>query len=442
MPSNRRLLAGAAAAAIIGLPIVIQAFSGGPPPRRTGAPGDGLCTACHAGTANPAGGRVEVNFPGGLNYTPGMPQQWTVTVTDPQARLFGFQLTTRLASNEANGQAGDLSPTGSNTRVICEDDSTKGAQGCPAGAPVQFVEHFPASTRNTFTFTWTPPARDVGNVRVYVAGNGANGDGRNTGDHIYTNSYTLTPVSAPQQRPSIVTENGVLNGASFQPGIAAGSWVSIFGANLSASTRIWRADEIVGGRLPTELDGVKVTINNQPAAVYFISPTQLNVQAPSGDALGSVAVQVTTAQGASNTVTAEMRAFAPAFFAFDPENRKYAASQHTDFSLVAKPGLFAGVTTRGARPGEVILLYGTGFGPTQPAVPAGQVVTTPAPLANPVTVRIGGAVAEVSFAGLTGAGLYQLNVKVPETLADGDAAVVAEVGGARTPDGVFITVQR
>ena len=109
---------------------------------------------------------------------------------------------------------------------------------------------------------------------------------------------------------------------------------------------------------------------------------------------------------------------------------------------MAKAGLFAGVTTRGARPGEVILLYGTGFGPTRPAVPAAQVVSTPAPLANTVTVRIGGVVADVSFAGLTGAGLYQLNVKVPDTLADGDAAVVAEIGGVRTPDGVFITVQR
>lgn len=442
MQLNRKVLAGVAAVAVIGLPIVIHAFSGGPPARRTGAPGDGLCTACHAGAANPAGGKVEVSFPGGLNYTPGLKQQWTVTVTDAQARLLGFQLTTRLASNEANGQAGDLSPTGSNTRVICEDDSTKGAQGCPAGAPVQFVEHFPASIRNNFTFTWTPPDRDLGDVRVYVAGNGANGDGRNSGDHIYTNNYTLTPVAAPQNKPSIAADSGVLNGASFKPGIASGSWVSIFGTNLSASTRSWRADEIVGGKLPTELDGVKVTIDNKPAAVYFISPTQLNVQAPTEDALGSVAVQVTTAQGTSNTVTAQMQAFAPALFTFDPENRKYAAARHADFSLLAKPGLFAGATTRGARPGEVILLYGTGFGPTQPAVPAGQVVSTAAPLANTVTVRIGGTVAEVSFAGLTGAGLYQLNVKVPDTLADGDAAVVAEAGGVRTPDGVFITVQR
>lgn len=75
-------------------------------------------------------------------------------------------LTTRLASNEANGQAGDLSATGSNTRVICEGGSTKGDQGCPAGAPVQFVQHFPARASNTYIFTWRPPSRDVGDIRV------------------------------------------------------------------------------------------------------------------------------------------------------------------------------------------------------------------------------------------------------------------------------------
>jgi len=439
---NRRSIAGLAGALVAGLPIVIYAFSGGPPPRRAGAPGDGLCTGCHAGTADPAGGKVEVSFPSGLNYTPGVKQQWTVTVTDPQARLYGFQLTTRLASNEANGQAGDLNPVDSSTQVICENGSSKTAQGCPAGAPVQFVEHSPARTRNTFTFSWTPPDRDVGNVRVYVAGNGANGDGTNSGDHIYTNSYTLTPAPAQQERPSISAENGVLNGASFKPGIASGSWASIFGRNLATSTRIWRNDEIVDGKLPTHLDGVRVTINGKPAAIYFISPTQLNVQVPTDEALGSVAVQVTTPQGTSNTVTAQMQAFAPAFFTLPPENGKYAAAQHTDYDLVAKPGLYSGVSTRGARPGEVILLYGTGFGATQPSVPSGQVVTTPAPLANAVTVRIGGTLAEVSFAGLTGAGLYQLNVKVPDTLADGDATLIAEVGGVRTPHGVFITVQK
>jgi uncharacterized protein (TIGR03437 family) len=425
------------------LAVVIYASASGPPPRRTGAPGDQLCTACHAGTENPAGGKVEVSFPAGQTYLPGVLQQWTVKITDAEARRFGFELTTRPFSNETNGQAGDLNPQDANTRVRCEDGSFKGTAGCAAAAPLQFIQQALAGTGgSSFTFDWMPPDRDQGNVRVWVAGNGANGDGRATGDRIYTANYTLTPSTAPQERPSIATENGVLNGASFKPGIAAGSWISIFGRGLAPGTRIWRGYELVDSRLPAKLDGVSVTINNKPASVYYVSPTQLNVQVPSDEALGPVAVQVTTLGGASNTVTAQMQAFSPALFAFDPENRKYAAAQHTDYSYLAKPGLFAGAATRGASPGETILLYGTGFGPTSPAVPAGQVVAAPTRLANPVTVRIGGSVADVSFAGLSAAGLYQFNVKVPETLADGDAAVVVEVGGVRSPDGVFITVQR
>jgi len=442
MGQRKPILAAKIAAVLSVVPALIYAFSSGPPARRTGAPGDQLCTACHQGVANSGGGKVEVSFPGGLSYTPGVRQQWTVTVTDSQARRWGFELSVRLASDKANGQAGDLNPVDGSTQAKCEDDSLKTAAGCRASAPVQFIEHtLEGAARNTFTFSWTPPATSVGDVVVYVAGNGANGNGQNTGDHIYTNSYTLTSAAAPQNQPSIAAQNGVVNGASFQPGIAAGSWITIFGANLASTTRTWRNDEIVDGKLPTQLDGVSVTVNNKPAAVYFISPAQINVQAPTDNSTGPVQVQVTTPQGTSSA-SAQLATFAPGFFVFDPESRKYLAAVHADGTLLGKPNLFQGLTTAPATPGETVLLFGSGFGPTDPAVPAGQVFGGAARLTNPITVRIGGVPAEVQFAGLSGAGLYQLNVKIPDTLPDGDAAVVAETGGVRTQDNVFITVKR
>jgi uncharacterized protein (TIGR03437 family) len=441
MGHNKRVLALKIAAVISAVPVLIYAYAEGPPARRTGAPGDQLCTVCHLGTANSGGGSVTVSFPGGLTYTPGAPQQWTVTVTDAQARRSGFELTVRLASNRANGQAGDLAPIDGSTQVKCENDSLKGAAGCPASSPVQFIEHtLEGTAKNTFNFSWTPPASGVGDVVVYLAGNGANGDGTNFGDHIYTNSYTLTPA-APQNLPSIAAQNGVVNGASFQPGIASGAWITIFGTNLASTTRTWRDDEIVGGILPTQLDGVSVMVNNKPAAVYFISPAQLNVQAPSDSSTGPVQVQVTTPQG-SGSASALLATFAPGFFMFDPEGRKYLAAVHANGTLLGKPNLFQGLTTAPAAPGETVLLFGTGFGPTDPPVPSGQVFSGAAKLANPVTVRIGGVPADVQFAGLSGAGLYQLNVKIPDTLADGDASVVAEVGGVSTQDNAFITVKR
>ena len=74
------------------------------------------------------------------------------------------------------------------------------------------------------------------------------------------------------------------------------------------------------------------------------------------------------------------------------------------------------VTSRPAQPGETIQIYATGFGPTTPAVPAGQVVGNPAPLSNltQLHVTIGGVAATVEYAGIASAGDYQINVVVPQ----------------------------
>jgi uncharacterized protein (TIGR03437 family) len=77
-------------------------------------------------------------------------------------------------------------------------------------------------------------------------------------------------------------------------------------------------------------------------------------------------------------------------------------------------------------------LWGSGFGPANPPVPSGQLFTGARFLANTVTVTIGGQPATVDFAGVTGAGLVQINVHVPSSIDNGDTAVVATVGGVST----------
>ena len=247
-------------------------------------------------------------------------------------------------------------------------------------------------------------------------------------------SVTLV-VQAPQPTVNITA---VDNGASFQAGFASATWVSIFGTNLSQATRTWQDSDFVNGLLPTSLNGVSVTINGLPAYVEYISPTQVNVLAPDDATVGAVQVQMTTAQGKSNSFTAQKQQFAPAFFWM--AGGPYVAAQHADYTYVGKPGLIAGVTTQPAKPGEMILLYGTGFGPTSPPLPSAQLVTTPAHLANSVQVTIGGVDAPVAYAGLVEAGLYQFNVTVP-SVPSGDAAVVARIGGVQTQTGVSITIQ-
>jgi uncharacterized protein (TIGR03437 family) len=125
--------------------------------------------------------------------------------------------------------------------------------------------------------------------------------------------------------------------------------------------------------------------------------------------------------GASASLTVNYAKFAPGLF---PSTTPYLAAQHADGSYVT--------TAAPAKPGETIVLWGTGFGLANPAVPSGKVVTTPSPLGSIVTVTVGGLPATVDFAGVVGAGLVQINVHVPSSINNGDAAVIATVGGVAT----------
>jgi uncharacterized protein (TIGR03437 family) len=254
---------------------------------------------------------------------------------------------------------------------------------------------------------------------------------------------SLTPVPVVvtlnvEGTPPVPAITAAANAASYQTTFASATWVAIFGTNLSQITYSWQAGDFVNGALPASLQGVSVTINGVPAYISFISPTQINVLAPDDAMLGQVTVQVTTAKQASNAFKAQKAQFAPAFLTFDGT---YVAATHLNYSLVGKPGLLAGATTTPAKPGETIVLYGVGFGPSNPPLPTGQIVGTAEPLANTVKVSIGGVDAQVAFAGLSGPGLYQFNVTVPAGLAAGDAAVSATIGGINTQTGVAVSVQ-
>lgn len=240
----------------------------------------------------------------------------------------------------------------------------------------------------------------------------------------------------------MIAENGVSNSAGFRGlPVASSCWIAILGANLSQTTRQWTGADFVANKLPEQLDGVGVTINGKPAYVYYISPTQINVLAPDDSALGDVQVVVTTPQGRSDGVIAQKQTYSPAFFMFAPEGSKYVAGVHTDGTYLGKSNLLPGVVTRPAKPGEVLLLYATGFGPTNPALSTGEVVLQPAPVQSPVTVRIGNVVANVRYAGVVSPGLYQINVTVPE-VPDGDQPVAAEISGLRTQYHAYLTVAR
>ena len=445
-------------------PAFLYANASGPDPGLAGVPGEaGTCAACHGnGKVNSNGGSVAINFGGSNTYVPSVVQHWIVTVTDASAKRWGFEAAARPASSTSTS-AGGFKSTDANTQVICANSRLFGAQrttsgACPSSTPLMYIEQTTTGTRLgttgsiTFQFDWTPPSTDVGPIKVYIAANAANGNNQDdSGDHIYTASFTLTPQAASSGTAPAIS--AAVNGASFADGIAAGSWVTIQGTNLTNATncdpvnspgagcRAWTGSDFANGT-PTSLDGVSVSMGGKPAYVYFISPTQINVQAPDFGT-GSLAVTVTNQNGTSNSVSVAADAFAPAFF----EAGKYAIATHQDGTLVAPSGLLGASSP--AKPGETIVLWGTGFGPVNPSVPAGE--TSSAANGGGVSyatdapgVSIGGVSATVVGAALnpSALGLYQIAVTVPSNAPSGDQLIVASAGGKSSPQtGVYITVQ-
>jgi uncharacterized protein (TIGR03437 family) len=235
-----------------------------------------------------------------------------------------------------------------------------------------------------------------------------------------------TPAGAPAVFAAV-------NAASYTAQTAPAAWISIFGANLSATTRAWAASDFVNGKLPTKLDGVSVLVNGNPAYLSYISPRQINAMFQDDGSTGQVSVQVTNSAGSSGTLAVQKAAYSPSLFRLSVEQGNYVIAQTTDGMLVGNYiigsdlGMFSQV--RNAIPGEIVTLYGTGFGPTNPALPSDAAVTGSAQTASPVTFTVGGIAAVVQWAGMIGPGLYQFNIYIPPNAPTGDLVIVSEVAG-------------
>lgn len=167
-----------------------HASASGPIAGVTGAPSENDCTLCHN---SPSGERGQFTITAPTTYDPGVAYQITLThvnTDDATPRmLWGFELTALTVAGQA--PVGDLQslPSSTLTQVIT---------GGPGGNR-QYIEHthdgaFEGQLGGaSWTFTWTAPATNMGPVRLYAAGNQADGDFDNTGDQIYLAQATINP---------------------------------------------------------------------------------------------------------------------------------------------------------------------------------------------------------------------------------------------------------
>ena len=250
-------------------------------------------------------------------------------------------------------------------------------------------------------------------------------------------SSVIRKVNAPvaSTAPTISLVSNAFGGSQT---IAPNTWIQVKGVNLAPAgdTRIWAGSDFVGNQLPTQLDGVSVTVNGKPAYVYYISPTQLNVLTPPDAISGTVAVQVTNGGIQSNVVNSPAQAFSLAFFTFDAT---HITATHLDGSLIGPVTLYPGSSTP-AKPGETIVVYANGFGATTVPIVTGA-LTQSGTLTGMLVVGIGGIPADVPFAGLVAPGEFQFNMVVPSSAPDGDLGISASYDGAFTPTSATLAVQ-
>jgi len=226
-------------------------------------------------------------------------------------------------------------------------------------------------------------------------------------------------VPAGDNQPVIRSLKGVESASAFGAlsAISPGTWIEIYGANLAPKTRPWTMGDFAGNAAPTSLDGVKVTINGQAAFVSYISPGQVNAQAPSGLVPGAATVTVENATGTSAPYNTTVAAIEPGLLAAP-------ANEVNENITIFLPD---GSKAQTVKPGDTIVLYGIGFGPTTPDVSAGQIATQPDKLqgqfevvfdaADPaLTGNTTSSDGQVTYAGhVPGTvGLYQFNVVVPK----------------------------
>jgi uncharacterized protein (TIGR03437 family) len=234
--------------------------------------------------------------------------------------------------------------------------------------------------------------------------------GLNSQDAFVANIGVAAPIPA-------VATGGVQNGATFLPTpVAPGSVVTIKGTNLAGSIAAAPSFPLV-----TSMNGVTVSVNGTLAPLFYVSPTQINIQLPYEIAPGAAALSVNACGGTSQVASFSVAPAAP-----------YILLAGNGTPLIQNPDYSLNTPTQPAHPGDTVMVYLIGTGaldnPIANGVAAPMNVLSRATAGSSATV--GGQPAQIYFLGMTPGfvGLAQANVTLP-SLPSGQYALTLTVGG-------------
>ena len=235
-----------------------------------------------------------------------------------------------------------------------------------------------------------------------------------------------------------ISAAGVVSAASFQgSGVAPGEIITIFGSNIGPPALTGLA--VSSGRVATRVGDTRVLFDDTPAPLIYVAGGQLSCVVPYNVASkSSVGITVEYQGQNSNTVNVPVQATRPAVFTANSSGAGQGAilNQNNSVNSSSNP----------ADRNSVVVLYATGEGATTPAGLDGQIASAIFPKPNgAVAVTIGGANAEVLYAGAAPglvAGVFQVNVRVPQATTPGSAVPVqVRVGNTTSRTGVTLAVR-
>jgi uncharacterized protein (TIGR03437 family) len=244
-------------------------------------------------------------------------------------------------------------------------------------------------------------------------------------------AQTATISTAPSYSSAAVVNSATNTADALAPNAIA----SIYGANLSFDTQAASRSSPLYFMLPVTLAGVRVYVAGLETSLYYVSPGQINFVIPNVRG-GNMSLYVTRQGMAGPHVTVTVHDAGPGLYQWSPG---MIASTHADGSVITEE--------HPARPGEIVVLYGTGLGHTDPDVASGEVSTNPAQITqlNVFHVSVAGTVlasGNVYYAGVTPGipGLYQVNVKLPDHLP-ADPEIRIGIGNTFSPVGLKLAVR-